>query len=116
MTRESKFPGWKFAREHSMRFFSCASLVISVVACPSRMGSGFTISAACPPPECLHDSPFLLCEHRRAFVLGDFGVVVDPDDQLVAEGFRLPEGVGVPEVHHVVAEMRTENFSLINRL
>lgn len=47
----------------------------------------------------------------------DFGIVVNSDDELVAEGLCLAECVCVTEVHHVVAKSRTGmliNWLLLN--
>lgn len=47
--------------------------------------------------------PFLLRKYWRALVLGNVLVVMDADNELVAERLRLAEGVRMSKVYHIVA-------------
>lgn len=57
--------------------------------------------------------PFLLREHWRPFVSGDFGVIVDSNNQFVTESFGLSESIGVSKMHHVVAEIETRKKTFL---
>ena len=48
--------------------------------------------------------PFFLCKDWWTFVPGDFCVVVNSNNQLIAQGLCLSKGIGVSKVYHVVAK------------
>lgn len=56
------------------------------------------------PLDALHHlDALLLGEDRRSLVLGDLLVGVDANNYFIAKSFGLSQGVGVSEVHHIVA-------------
>lgn len=50
--------------------------------------------------------PFLLGEDGRTFVSRDFLIVVDAYHQIIAQCFRLPQGICMTKVHHVITAIR----------
>jgi hypothetical protein len=45
---------------------------------------------------------------------GNFSVIVDANDELLAKGFGLPEGICVAEMYHIVAAMTRKQKLLLN--
>jgi hypothetical protein len=53
-------------------------------------------------------SPLFLRKYWRSLVFCNFCIVVDTDNQFVAQGLGLPKGVCVAKMHHIVAKRGRE--------